>query len=214
MTDTTGRAVRLQLDAASFAVDGLGELATRLTGAYNVTNALAAIGVARVLGVAPDAIRRGLASTGPAFGRQENVDFGGRALHLLLTKNPAGANEVIRLLAAVAPPEGLQVAALLNNRFADGQDVSWIWDVDYEAIASRVTRCWTAGDRAEDMALRLTYARWPAPDAVMRTAAELLDAMAATAEARQHLFVIPTYTAMLELRAELVRRGFAQPFWE
>jgi len=129
----------------------------------------------------------------------------GRELWLLLTKNPAGANQVLLLLEQAGGPD-LAVAGLLNDRFADGQDVSWIWDVDYELLAGRVVRCWAGGDRAEDLALRFDYAGWPAPLAVERAPGALLDAILAGTAPGERVFVIPTYTAMLDLRAELLRR--------
>ena len=214
-TETTGAGVRLHLDQADFEVPGLGDIRMALTGAYNVYNALAAIATARVLGLPGPTIVEGMAAATAAFGRQEVVDLQGRRLRLLLCKNPAGANQVIRLLDAVTPAEGsLKVAALLNDRFADGQDVSWIWDVDYEILAPKVSACWAAGDRAEDMALRLKYAGWPAPRATTAAAGAFLDAVLLASAAGDDIFLIPTYTAMLDLRAELSRRGATSAFWE
>jgi len=205
-TETTGRSVQLELAGARWEVDGLGRVAMRLTGLYNVMNALGAIAAARVVGLDAEAIRRGLGHAKAAFGRQEVVLLEGRELWLLLTKNPAGANQVLLLLEQAAG-EGIAVVALLNDRFADGQDVSWTWDVDYELLAARVGKCWAGGDRAEDLALRLDYAGWPAPLAVERDAGRLLDAVLAATGPGERVFVIPTYTALLDLRAELQRRG-------
>ncbi|MCC7364746.1 MAG: DUF1727 domain-containing protein [Dehalococcoidia bacterium] len=215
-TQTTGSALRLGLDEATFEVEGIGALRMPLTGTYNVYNALAAICVARVLGLPPEAIAAGLAKVRPAFGRQEVAELEGRHIRLLLTKNPAGANQVLRLLEQLAGgAQGtLKVAVLLNDRFADGQDVSWTWDVDYELAAGEVGSCWVGGDRAEDMALRLKYAGWPAPGAVVHEPAALLDAIVAGTAPGDEVFVVPTYTAMLDLRAELVRRGAVGRFWE
>ncbi len=212
--DTAATNVRLALDEARFSVPGIGELAMPVTGLYNVYNALAAIGVARVLGVGPEAIAAGVAAVRAAFGRQEVVAFEGRRLRLLLAKNPAGANQVLRLLAAVAGEAPLRVAVLLNDRFADGQDVSWTWDVDYEMVAPEIRACWAGGVRAEDMALRLKYAGWPTPLAVEHDPAVLLDAILAGTAGGDDVFVIPTYTAMLDLRAELAHRGAVGQFWE
>ncbi len=212
--DTSAEDVRIALDGATFRVPGVGELSMPVTGLYNVYNALAAISVARVLGAGPEAITAGVANVRAAFGRQEVAVLEGRRLRLLLTKNPAGANQVLRLLGAVAGETPLRVAVLLNDRFADGQDVSWTWDVDYEMVAGEVRFCWAGGERAEDIALRLKYAGWPTPLAVEHHPADLLDAILAGTAAGQDVFVIPTYTAMLDLRAELAHRGAVGQFWE
>lgn len=209
--DTAAEGVALRLDGATFAIPGVGEVQMAVTGLYNVYNALAAASVARVLGIEPGTIRSGLGAVRAAFGRQETALLEGRRLHLLLAKNPAGANQVLRLLAAL--PETANVGVLLNDRFADGQDVSWTWDVDYELLAGRVQRCWAGGDRAEDMALRLKYAGWPGPVAV-RGPGALLDAILGALPAGEDVFLVPTYTAMLDLRAELHRRGAVGRFFD
>jgi UDP-N-acetylmuramyl tripeptide synthase len=203
--------LRLALDSARFTIEGLGEVTMPLTGAYNAWNAAAAVAAARVLALPGSAIRAGLAQTRAAFGRQEVVELEGRRLRLLLAKNPAGANQVLRFLAAL--DLDLPVAVLLNDRFADGRDVSWTWDVDFELLAGRVSDCWAGGDRAEDMALRLKYAGWPPPGVVAHAPAAILDATVAGTVAGDDVFVIATYTAMLDLRAELQRRGTASAFW-
>jgi len=209
---TSATSVHLGLGGASFGVEGLGDVTMSLTGAYNVYNALAAIAVARVLGINDVDITRGLAAAQAAFGRQEVVELEGRRLRLLLAKNPAGANQVLRLLAGL---EGdLQVGVLLSDRFADGQDVSWTWDVDFELLAGRVGKCWAGGTRAEDIALRLKYAGWPAPAAVARAYHYFVDSLLADTEPGSDVFLIPTYTSLLDLRAELQRRGAASAFWE
>lgn len=215
-TDTAATDVRLGLDSARFTVAGLGEVATPLTGVYNVYNALAAVSLARVLGLPRQAIVAGLKNVRAAFGRQEVALLEGRQLRLLLCKNPAGANQVVQLLASLGRHvEGdLRVAVLLNDRFADGRDVSWIWDVDFELLAGKITTSWAGGDRAEDMALRLKYAGWPTARAAEHGPAALLDAILAGTAPGDDVFVLPTYTAMLDLRAELQRRGAVGAFWQ
>ena len=214
--DTIAREIRLALDSCAFTVDGLGELTMPLTGLYNIYNALAAIGMARVLGLDDGPIRRGLANVRPAFGRQETIVLEGRELRLFLAKNPAGANQVLSLLGALARESGepLRIAALLSDKAADGQDVSWTWDVDFEPLASHVTDLWAGGERAEDMALRLKYAGWPAAHAVEHEAVDFVDAILAGTKPGDRVFVIPTYTAMLDFRAELAHRGAVEQFWE
>jgi len=204
--DTVASDIRLGIDSCTFAVDGLGELGMPLTGLYNVSNALAAIAVARLLGLPPAAVVQGVGRVQPAFGRQEVIEYEGRPLRLMLCKNPAGANEVLRLLASIQlPGEGLNVAALLSDQFADGQDVSWIWDVDYELLGTHVVACWCGGTRAEDIALRLKYAGWLTPNVVAHDVSVLLRDIVASTETGSDVFVIATYTAMRDLRHALGR---------
>ncbi len=213
--ETSGTDVCLELERADFRVAGLGNVSMPLTGVYNVYNALAAIATARVLRVQERAIIAGLANVTAAFGRQEMVELDGRRLRLMLCKNPAGANQVLRLLDAITPTgAALKVGVLLNDRFADGQDVSWTWDVDYESLATKVSYCWAGGDRAEDMALRLKYARWPVPSATIGEPATFVDAVLSATSPGDDVFLVPTYTAMLDLRTELERRGAAARFWQ
>lgn len=209
--DVAATGVSLTLEGTSFDLSGVGPVRLRLAGLYNVWNVLAAAAAARAVGVEPPAIAAGLAAASPAFGRQEVVALAGRTLRLFLTKNPAGANQVLRLLEGLEKP--LEVAVLLNDRFADGQDPSWVWDVEYERLAPRVRRCWAAGDRAEDMALRLVYAGWPEPEAVVHSPLELLRLLQDAPSSELDLFVLATYTAMLDFRAALARAGYVQPWW-
>ncbi len=202
--DTRATAIEASPAGLRLAVPGLGELDLPLGGRYNAGNALAAIALARVLGLPDEAVRAGLAAARPAFGRGEPVALGDRRLRLLLCKNPAGASEA---LGRVEDEDGpAEVAFVLNDRFADGRDVSWIWDADFERLAGRVERCWAGGARAADAALRLRYAGWPAPAATERDPAALLDALA-RAPGDRPVTVLLTYTALLDLRAELARRG-------
>jgi UDP-N-acetylmuramyl tripeptide synthase len=177
-----------------------------LPGLYNVYNALAAAALAHELGAGLDDIVAGLASTRAAFGRAETVRVGDRDLAILLVKNPAGANEVLRTLAL---DEGEHdVLAILNDRIADGRDVSWVWDADFEQLAGRVRRVTCSGTRAAELALRLKYAGIPADRLHVVPALERgLDDALAAGEGR--LVALPTYTAMLALRELLVARGAA-----
>ena len=140
-----------------------GELALELPlpGLYNVYNALAAIAAALELGIAPERIAPALAAMRGAFGRVETVAVDGKQVSILLVKNPAGANEVLRTLKLEAGEAGLDLWIALNDRIADGRDVSWIWDADFELLAGAVRRVTCAGTRAPEMALRLKYAGWP-----------------------------------------------------
>jgi UDP-N-acetylmuramyl tripeptide synthase len=185
-----------------------------LPGLYNVYNALAAVAAAGRLGVPGDRIREGLHSVRAAFGRVETIPVGDRSLSILLIKNPAGANEVLRTLRLEADRGGedLDVWAALNDRIADGRDVSWIWDADFELLAGSVRRVHCTGTRAAEMALRLKYAGWP-PDRIVvaEGIGPALDR--ALEESGGRLFALPTYTALIELRTLLSRRGLATEFW-
>jgi UDP-N-acetylmuramyl tripeptide synthase len=182
-------------------------VALPLPGLYNVYNALGAAALASALGARFDEIVAGLEATQAAFGRAETVRVGGRELAILLVKNPAGANEVLRTLALDAGEH--DVLAVLNDRTADGRDVSWVWDADFEAVAQRVRRVTCSGTRAAELALRLKYAG-VAPERlhVVPDLERGLDA--ALADGAGRLVALPTYTAMLALRALLVERGAAE----
>ena len=183
-----------------------------LPGLYNVYNALAAVAMACAMGDVPlERMAAGLEAFGPAFGRFERVSVDGHEAVLVLSKNPAGANEVIRTLAHDPAPKRLVVA--LNDRIADGRDVSWIWDVDFELLAGGVESVVTSGTRAAEMAVRLKYAGVD-PDLV-RVEPDLAAALdTALATGSGPAYVLTTYTAMLELRGALTRRGVVPPYWE
>ncbi|HVY95578.1 MAG TPA: MurT ligase domain-containing protein, partial [Solirubrobacterales bacterium] len=183
-----------------------------LPGLYNVYNALAAVAAGLKLGVAPERIAAALAGMRAAFGRVETITVASTPVSILLIKNPAGANEVLRTLRLEAEREPVDLWIGLNDRIADGRDVSWVWDADFELLAGAVRRVVCAGTRAPEMALRLKYAGWPVGSIdVVPEIERSLDAAVAAAEGR--LFALPTYTALLELRKLLASRGLAKEFW-
>ena len=188
------------------------QLELPLPGLYNVYNALAAVATSLRLGVAPDRIATALAGMRAAFGRVETIEVAGKAVSILLVKNPAGANEVLRTLRLEAGEEPLDLWVALNDRIADGRDVSWVWDADFELLTGAVRRVVCTGTRAPEMALRLKYAGWPteAIEVVPGIEASLDDAVAA---APGRVFALPTYTALMELRKLLSARGLAKEFW-
>ena len=184
-----------------------------LPGLYNVYNALAAVAAALRLGVAPERIAAALGEMRAAFGRVETIEVGGTPVSILLIKNPAGANEVLRtLMLESREGEPIDLWIALNDRIADGRDVSWIWDADFELLAAGIRRVVCAGTRAPEMALRLKYAGWPTESIeVVPGIEDSLDAAVGGAQGR--LFALPTYTALLELRKLLADRGLAKEFW-
>jgi UDP-N-acetylmuramyl tripeptide synthase len=189
------------------------EVELPLPGLYNVYNALAAIAAGLRLGVAPEGIAAALGEMRAAFGRVETIPVGDASVSILLIKNPAGANEVLRTLLLEARERGpVDLWIALNDRIADGRDVSWIWDADFELLDAAVRRVVCSGTRAPEMALRLKYAGWPEEAIEVVPGIEAsLDAAVAGAAGR--LFALPTYTALLELRKLLADRGLAKEFW-
>jgi len=212
--DLAARAINLRgLDGTAFDLCR-GEEHVRvelaLPGLYNVENALAAAALAVELGEPLAVIADGLARFRGAFGRFQRLRVAEAELVLLLIKNPAGANEVLRIL----PAGDATLLFALNDRIADGRDVSWIWDVDWELIAPRLRHVVTSGTRAADAALRLKYA------GVDGTAIEVLPDLAQALDRTAELaaggtgYVLPTYTAMLELQRVAATRGLVRPYWE
>jgi lipid II isoglutaminyl synthase (glutamine-hydrolysing) len=241
-----------------------GEIVIPLAGFYNVYNALAAVAASQALGINWEPIVSGIAQFKPAFGRGERIHVEGRTLRLLLAKNPTGFNEVIRTLFS----DGIRrhVLFVLNDNIADGQDISWIWDVDFERTTHHLATLTVAGTRAFDLALRLKHAGIEQETMAIVTSAPLRalkvahetktrntrqrrrarneEAMQATQitaldeSTKNHkstktygishaldtairqtpsgetLFVIPTYTGLLEIHRELEHRGLTPRYWE
>jgi UDP-N-acetylmuramyl tripeptide synthase len=191
---------------------GSSRVELKLPGLYNVYNALAAATAALELGATVEQVRAGLEGFGGAFGRVERIPVDGREVLILLVKNPAGANEVLRTLTLEDGRLDLWLA--LNDRIADGRDVSWIWDADFELLAGRVGSVTCSGTRAEEMALRLKYAGIEAKPAINRDLGKSLDTAVADGDRSRPLYALPTYTALLELRDELAGRGMARRWSE
>jgi UDP-N-acetylmuramyl tripeptide synthase len=185
----------------------------RVPGLYNVYNALAAASLARALGASSDEVVAGLERSGAAFGRFERIAVGDRRLLMLLIKNPAGANEAIRTLVSGVVPSRAVIA--LNDGIADGKDVSWIWDVDFEPLLDGLDGVVVTGDRAAELALRFAYAGFERERIeVVPSLEQALDRGLELTPTGGELVVLPTYTAMLALRRIVARRGHVAQYWE
>ena len=197
-------------DSLGMGVSGV-RIELPLGGLYNCYNALAAFAAGEAIGLDPAFIADRLRTFRAAFGRQERLEARGRALNLVLSKNPAGFNETLRTAVDLAGGKNFLIG--LNDRKADGTDVSWIWDVDFERLRGRARVVVPAGNRAHDLAVRLKYAEVQAarPES---DPGQALDALIEGTPAGETAHMLCTYTAMLDLRAELVRRGWAKPYWE
>jgi lipid II isoglutaminyl synthase (glutamine-hydrolysing) len=201
-------ASRFRLETPAGAVD----IELALPGLYNVYNATAAASLAIALGASLTDVRAGLEAFNAAFGRFERIPTGGKTVVVLLIKNPAGANEVLRTLETGVPPV---LVLALNDAIADGQDVSWIWDVDFEPLLEHVGRVVASGDRAAELGLRLLYGGLPRDRLEVEPSLErALDRGLELVDAGTELVVLPTYTAMLALREILSARGLVRPYWE
>jgi UDP-N-acetylmuramyl tripeptide synthase len=184
-----------------------------LPGLYNVYNAVAAASLAYALEASLEEIAGGLERARPAFGRFERIEIGDRRVLVLLIKNPAGANEAIRTLLGEEPPRVLFVA--LNDAIADGRDVSWIWDVDFEPLLAGLQTLLASGERAAELALRFKYAGLdPSAIEVVPSLGDALDRGLELTPPGGELVALPTYTAMLALRRIVSQRGHVRPYWE
>src|SRR5919108_681474 len=211
------RAITLHgLEAVGFRLEtpaGARDVRLNVPGLYNVYNALAAAALAGLLGASLDEIASGLERFRAAFGRFERIAVGDRRVLMLLVKNPAGANEAVRTIVDGGAPSLAVVA--LNDAIADGRDVSWIWDVDFEPLIASLNQLIATGDRAAELALRFKYGGFdeagiqggPSP-------AQALDRGLEMTAPGNELIVLPTYTAMLALRKIIAERGFVRPYWE
>jgi lipid II isoglutaminyl synthase (glutamine-hydrolysing) len=192
-----------------------GTVAIRLQvpGLYNVYNALAAAALTLSLGASLDEVATGLESFAAAFGRFERIQVDERRLLMLLIKNPAGANEAIRTIVDGGAPSLVVIA--LNDAIADGRDVSWIWDVDFEPLIPGLRRLVATGDRAAELALRFKYGGLdPEAIEVVPSLERALDLGLELTPPGGELLALPTYTAMLGLRKIIAGRGFVRPYWE
>jgi UDP-N-acetylmuramyl tripeptide synthase len=215
--EVAAREISLQgLERAAFRLDtpeGSRQVELGLPGLYNVYNAVAAAALARAFGAKLDEIAAGLERFSAAFGRFERIAVGEKRILLLLIKNPAGANEAVRTLVDGGAPRLAVVA--LNDEIADGRDVSWIWDVDFEPLLQNLEILVASGGRAAELALRFRYGGLD-DDAIELEpdlAAALDRGLELTPDGGE-LVVLPTYTAMLGLQRLLAARGLAKPYWE
>ena len=176
----------------------------RAEGAHNAQNATGAAALALTFGMDVDTIVRGLAEVSPAFGRGQSFTVDGRSLVLQLVKNPAGFRQTLRTLEGGRPVDSAVIA--INDEYADGRDVSWLWDVDFACLAGRAARLLTAGTRAADMAVRLHYDGLDVSEVEPNLEKAVRSALN-HASPGGRVVVFSTYTAMWALHAVLVRIG-------
>ncbi|HEX2952728.1 MAG TPA: Mur ligase family protein [Bacillota bacterium] len=192
------------------------KISLALPGLYNVYNALAAASCCLSMGFDPDTIKIVISNMTSAFGRMERISVGEKIILLALVKNPVGFSEVVRTL--VSEGENKTLLLCLNDDYADGRDISWIWDADVELLAEnpiQFEKIVASGLRAWDMALRLKYAGIdeakivvePILDKALRLSLKNL-------QNEDTLYILPTYTAMLQIREYIRHLGHAREFWQ
>ena len=189
------------------------DFSVAIPGLYNAYNALAAASAALTIGVATGLVIETLGAFRSAFGRIERLSYRGRDLVIVLIKNPVGFDEVLRMLASGGLREPTLI--VINDLDADGRDVSWLWDVNVEQLADGSSPLYTSGIRGADMAVRLKYAGIAAARIhPLGDLADSLDEFVDEIPAGATGYILPTYTAMLQLRQMLVRSGAVTAFWE
>ena len=179
---------------------------------YNVYNAVGAAAAITAMGMNTEAAVKALASFKCGFGRMEQFELGG-GTKMMLVKNPAGCNQVIDFLQNIK--EKFILVLCLNDRLADGTDISWIWDADFEgltALGGRLQKVIVSGDRAEDMRVRVKYAG--IDDSFIETECDYSALVERLGGQTLPVFIMPTYTAMLELREQVIKRCGGSEFWE
>lgn len=189
-----------------------GNLVLPMTGLYNLYNALAAISAANFLKVKSTVILKTLNNQKPAFGRMESFEIQGKKAVIHLVKNPTGFNQVLE--AITQNRKNKTALIVLNDNFADGTDISWIWDVEFELFKNGFRKIVVSGIRGEDLRLRLKYAdvtsRIITFEKDLKTA---LDKAISETNTGETLYILPTYTAMLSLRNTLVQQGILENYW-
>jgi UDP-N-acetylmuramyl tripeptide synthase len=208
--------IRFSLNKINEQEDSVYSARVNLPGLYNIYNALAAVSCGYLLGLPVSNSIKALGSFECGFGRMETIEASGRFIRLILVKNPTGFNQVLNYL--LTEDKNMQLAFLINDNLADGTDISWLWDVDFEKLEGsqhKMDNLYTAGIRAEDMAVRLKYAGIDASKiSITKDYKELLETgLSRTAEGH-NFYILPTYTAMLEMREVLKKRFGLKEFWK
>ena len=187
-----------------------------LPGLYNIYNALTGAAFGHALGVKDEGIIEVLSSFECGFGRMESVTVQDRILKMILVKNPTGFNQVLRYLLTQENP--CVVAFAINDKLADGTDISWLWDVDFEVLSlmqDKARMFFVSGIRAEDMAVRLKYAGiYSSRISLVKDYPALVDEALAKTQNNETFYILPTYTAMLDIRKVLKRRFGLKEFWK
>lgn len=195
---------------------GLQTAKINLPGIYNIYNALAAAACGIAINCPVETVLNSLANFECGFGRMETIKVGEKTIKIILVKNPTGFNQVLSFL--MSKENGFRLAFAINDRLADGIDISWLWDVDFEKlynVADKIDVIFASGIRAEDMALRLKYAEIPTQKiTIIKDYHELIQKGIESMEPSHTFYILPTYTAMLDIRKILKTKYKLKEFWK
>ena len=173
---------------------------TKLPGLYNTYNVLAAVSACLELNISPEIIQKGLDTYESIFGRSERFSINKRNILVQLIKNPTGASEVLR---TINQKSAKKLLIIINDNYADGRDVSWLWDTDFELLKDYENSIVVSGSRAYDMAVRMKYAGFDeAKIEVKKDIKEAIDYSVKSIEEGEQLLIMPTYTALLEMQKQ------------
>lgn len=187
------------------------EVSINQSGTYNIYNGLCAYSIAKELGISDSAIKKSLENQSSSFGRQETINIEGKDVKIFLVKNPAGYNQSLDTICL--NKEKFAAAFLLNDNYADGQDVSWIWDVDFEKLTeTNIDEVYISGLRAYDMAVRLKTAGLNPNKFVIEEQYEALTEAIKNSNCNK-LYILATYTAMINYRKYLHSKGYIKNLW-
>lgn len=186
------------------------DIILNIPGFYNIYNALAAAAIASNLGIEGEKIKYGLETTTAAFGRMEKIQIKDKYVYLLLIKNPTGFTESLK---SIVSEDKINILLALNDNFADGTDISWIWDAELELLKGKTKKIFLSGLRALELGVRLKYAESLNEVTIETNLKNCLEKGLSEIEPGETLYVLPTYTAMMEIRNLLVKQGYAQSFW-
>ena len=212
VTELTSSYTRIKLDIDGYTSDAK----INLPGIYNIYNCLAGAACGFALGLPVENSLKALSSFECGFGRMESIITEGKTIKVILVKNPTGFSQVLDYLLSENNP--MQLAFLINDNAADGRDISWLWDVDFEKLGKindKIITAFVSGIRGADMAVRLKYAGFDTNKIIMTdNYNQLLDRALASTPEGSTVYILPTYTAMLEIRSILKRKFNLTEFWE
>ena len=181
------------------------------SGVYNIYNALCAYAITKELGIDDDTIKKSLENQSSSFGRQEILNIDGKDVKIILVKNPAGYNQALDTICL--NKDSFSTAFLLNDNYADGRDVSWIWDVDFEKLHTlNIDEVFISGMRCYDMAVRLKIAGLDPNKFILEETFENLTEKIKTGS-NNKIYVLATYTAMINFRKYLHSKGYIDKLW-